>query len=113
MLFTARFVAISLATTALASPISSSSSRSSIILPRREAKPAGMTAKAIYFITNDEAGNGVGAISINRDGTLREASITNTGGNGAIAVDADGKPAVPDALISQSALAVAGSVRYC
>ncbi|KAF5012738.1 hypothetical protein FDECE_1231 [Fusarium decemcellulare] len=64
--------------------------------------------KAIYLLTNDEA-NGVVALPIGKDGTLSKGRVTMTGGAGSVAVDADGKPATPDALISQSALTIAGN----
>ncbi|KAM0419060.1 hypothetical protein ACHAPT_011999 [Fusarium lateritium] len=63
--------------------------------------------KAIYLLTNDEA-NGVVALPIGDDGTLSKGTVTMTCGAGSVAVDADGKPATPDALVSQSALTIAG-----
>lgn len=68
-----------------------------------------MMGKAIYVLTN-EGTNGVLAIPIGKDGTLSKGKVTMTGGAGSVAVDADGKPATPDALISQSALTIAGNV---
>lgn len=68
-----------------------------------------MTGKAIYVLTNEKA-NGVLAIPIGQDGTLSKGKVTMTGGAGSVAVDAKGKPATPDALISQSALTIAGNV---
>jgi hypothetical protein len=70
---------------------------------------AGAMGKAIYLITNEEA-NGVVALPIGKDGTLSKGSITMTGGAGSVAVDADGNPATPDALVSQSSLTIAGKV---
>ncbi|TVY77199.1 hypothetical protein Focb16_v007389 [Fusarium oxysporum f. sp. cubense] len=67
-----------------------------------------MMGKAIYVLTNEET-NGVLAIPIGKDGTLSKGKVTMTGGAGSVAVDADGKPATPDALISQSALTIAGN----
>ncbi|KAG4286010.1 hypothetical protein FPRO06_07270 [Fusarium proliferatum] len=67
-----------------------------------------MTGKAIYILTNEKA-NGVLAIPIGQDGTLSKGKVTMTGGAGSVAVDAEGKPATPDALISQSALTIAGN----
>ncbi|WAO93401.1 Hypothetical protein NCS54_01094800 [Fusarium falciforme] len=69
---------------------------------------AAAMGKAIYLLTNDEA-NGVVALPIGNDGTLSKGRVTMTGGAGSVAVDADGKPATPDALISQSALTIAGN----
>jgi hypothetical protein len=68
---------------------------------------AGAMGKAIYLITNEET-NGVLALPIGKDGTLSKGSITMTGGAGSVAVDADGNPATPDALVSQSSLTIAG-----
>ncbi|KAF5679251.1 hypothetical protein FHETE_992 [Fusarium heterosporum] len=70
---------------------------------------AAMVGKAIYVLTNEEV-NGVLAIPINgKDGTLSRGKVTMTGGAGSVAVSADGKPATPDALISQSSLTIAGN----
>ena len=70
---------------------------------------ASSTGKALYFITNDDQ-NSVAALPIAADGTLSEGALTATGGAGSVAVNATGDPALPDALLSQSALKVAGSV---
>ncbi|KAF2183559.1 hypothetical protein K469DRAFT_690015 [Zopfia rhizophila CBS 207.26] len=77
-----------------------------IRLRPRQAQNAA-TGKAIYFITND-AQNAVVAMPINADGTLGDATLTATGGSGSTALDAKGQPAVPDALIGQSSLTIAG-----
>ncbi|EJT71833.1 hypothetical protein GGTG_11086 [Gaeumannomyces tritici R3-111a-1] len=71
---------------------------------------AARNAKAVYTITNEKE-NAVVAIRVGQDGMLQAqgSSSTPTGGAGATGVDGDGKPAVPDALFSQSALTVAGS----
>ncbi|KAG5656958.1 hypothetical protein KAF25_011127 [Fusarium avenaceum] len=74
---------------------------------RPSMESAGAMGKAIYLITNEEA-NGVLALPIGKDGTLSKGSITMTGGAGSVAVDADGNPATPDALVSQSSLTIAG-----
>lgn len=105
------FVLASMAYNILASPISTppSLSKKSVVIRKRQAENAG-NGKAAYIITNDEKQNAVAAITINPDGTLGDASVTETGGVGSIAVDADGKPAVPDALVGQSALTIAGNV---
>lgn len=66
-------------------------------------------AKAVYILTNDET-NGVLALPVGNDGTLSKGQVAKTGGAGSIAVDADGNPATPDALVAQSALTVAGNV---
>lgn len=65
--------------------------------------------KAIYMITNDKE-NAVVALPIGQDGQLSKGTVTKTCGAGSIAVDADGKPATPDALVGQSALTMAGNV---
>jgi hypothetical protein len=67
------------------------------------------TVKAIYFITNEES-NAVVELPAAADGTLSQGTTTLTGGAGSVGVDAEGKPALPDALISQSALTIAGNV---
>ncbi|KAJ6440208.1 3-carboxymuconate cyclase protein [Purpureocillium lavendulum] len=64
-------------------------------------------AKAIYMITNDES-NGVVALPVGRDGKLSKGTVTSTQGRGSVALHSDGKPATPDALVSQSALTIAG-----
>ncbi|KAF2730288.1 hypothetical protein EJ04DRAFT_545820 [Polyplosphaeria fusca] len=74
---------------------------------RRQQPQGPQNGKAIYVLTNEDD-NAVAAISIQQDGTLGDACLTSTGGAGAVAVDADGKEATPDALISQSSLTVAG-----
>ena len=71
-------------------------------------QPAGAVGKAIYLITNDAA-NAVVALPIGADGRLSSGSVTRTGGSGSVALNADNQPATPDALVSQSALAIAGN----
>ena len=67
-------------------------------------------AKAIYFMTN-AANNSIVALKVAADGTLSDGSITGTGGAGMNGVDSNGAPAAPDALFSQGAVKVVGSVR--
>jgi hypothetical protein len=69
-------------------------------------------AKALYFITN-EPENAVTALQVGANGLLTGLSeMTPAGGAGASAVDGStNQPAGPDALVSQSALTVAGNVR--
>ncbi|KAI0382380.1 hypothetical protein F5Y04DRAFT_279670 [Hypomontagnella monticulosa] len=69
------------------------------------------TGKAVYLITND-AQNAVVALPISADGTLEKGTITPSGGKGSIALDAKGQPATPDALVSQSALTIAGGFLF-
>jgi len=69
-------------------------------------KPA--VGKAIYMLTND-AENAVVALPIGADGMLSQGKVMKTGGAGSVAVDADGEPATPDALVGQSALTVVGN----
>ncbi|KAI4650355.1 hypothetical protein J4E93_002711 [Alternaria ventricosa] len=64
--------------------------------------------KAIYMLTND-AENAVVALPIGADGMLSQGKVMKTGGAGSVAVDAEGKPATPDALVGQSALTVVGN----
>lgn len=67
-------------------------------------------AQAVYFITND-AENSVVALPIGEDGTLSLGSVTATGGAGSNAIDAaTGDEIVPDALVSQSTVAITGNV---
>ena len=67
--------------------------------------------KAIYILSN-QAKNSVVALSIQKDGTLVQKSVTATGGAGAAGIDSSTNgPSGPDALFSQSALTVAGKVR--
>lgn len=62
------------------------------------------------MITND-ASNAVVALPIAADGTLSTGSLTPTKGNGSNSIDSStNKPAAPDALVSQSSLAIAGNV---
>lgn len=79
-------------------------------MPAPQCPGGAKVGKAVYFITNDKE-NAVVALPIAADGTLSAGTVTKTGGAGSIAVDAaTGEPATPDALISQSALTVAGNV---
>ncbi|KAJ2904437.1 uncharacterized protein MKZ38_008110 [Zalerion maritima] len=71
-------------------------------------EPQASTGQAVYFITNGVEENAVVAVPIGADGTLSGGTTTGTGGQGSVAVDADGQPAVPDALVGQSALSLAG-----
>lgn len=92
---------------AVASPVSTL--RTSDVVRKRQTQA--VVGKAAYIITNDGKQNAVAAIAINADGTLGDATLTSTGGSGSIAVDAKGQPAVPDALVGQSSLTIAGNVR--
>ncbi|CAN9245528.1 unnamed protein product [Alternaria alternata] len=69
-------------------------------------KPA--IGRAIYMLTND-AENAVVALPIGADGMLSKGKVMKTRGAGSVAVDAEGKPATPDALVGQSALTIAGN----
>ncbi|KAK3311168.1 uncharacterized protein B0T15DRAFT_388436 [Chaetomium strumarium] len=66
--------------------------------------------RAVYLITNDEKANAVIALPIGADGKLCPGTATLTGGTGSVALDSDEQPATPDALVSQSALTIAGNV---
>ena len=72
---------------------------------------AATNAKAIYFMTN-AANNSIVALKVAADGTLSDGSITATGGAGMNGVDSNGAPAAPDALFSQGAVKVVGSVSF-
>lgn len=78
---------------------------------QKNADPEGCkpTGKAVYLITND-AQNSVVALPISADGTLEKGTITPSGGKGSNSLDAQKQPAAPDALVSQSALTIAGNV---
>ena len=77
--------------------------------PLRTELANNVVGKAVYFITNDDV-NAVAALPIGNDGTLSQGTVTETGGAGSIALDADKQPATPDALVGQSALTIAGNV---
>ena len=74
-----------------------------------DCRAAAITGKALYLITNEDQ-NAIVSLPINPDGSLGQGTSTSTGGAGSVAVDAAGDPATPDALLSQSALKVAGNV---
>ncbi|KAF1958158.1 hypothetical protein CC80DRAFT_546397 [Byssothecium circinans] len=89
------------ASSTLASPISS--------LPNATPGQASVTnGKAIYINTNSFEKNAIAAVKINANGTLGEASTTSTEGIGGAAINAMGQLAMPDSLVSQSALTIAG-----
>ncbi|KAH9895355.1 hypothetical protein F4778DRAFT_746424 [Xylariomycetidae sp. FL2044] len=65
------------------------------------------TGRAVYLLTNDEV-NSVVALPINSDGTLSPGTVTPSGGNGSSSISGTTmEPAGPDALVSQSSLAIA------
>lgn len=65
---------------------------------------------AVYFLTNDVE-NAVVALPIGKDGLLSKGTVTKTCGAGSIAINgATKKPGLPDALLAQSSLTVAGNV---
>ncbi|KAI0965061.1 hypothetical protein F4678DRAFT_454058 [Xylaria arbuscula] len=66
--------------------------------------------KAIYMISN-EKDNAVLALPIGKDGLFAPgtATLTATGGTGMAGVDAEGQPAGPDSLFSQSSITIAGN----
>jgi len=81
----------------------------SLKVAARHRNQAATVGKAVYFITNDQA-NAVVALPIGPDGKLSPGTMTPTGGAGSIALNSKGQPATPDALVSQSALTIAGNV---
>jgi len=81
----------------------------SLDIAPRHRNQAATVGKAVYFITNDQA-NAVVALPIGPDGKLSPGTMTPTGGAGSIALNSKGQPANPDALVSQSALTIAGNV---
>ncbi|CAM1502754.1 Fc.00g075300.m01.CDS01 [Cosmosporella sp. VM-42] len=76
--------------------------------PKRCHGKSSSGGKALYFLTNEDA-NSVVAVPIAADGSLSGGVLTKTGGKGSTAVDATGKAAIPDGLVSQSSLTVAGN----
>lgn len=73
------------------------------------AMPCGGSGKALYLISND-AENQVVALPIGMDGKLAKGVSMATGGAGSNSIDGStNQPAVPDALVSQSAVTVAGN----
>ncbi|GAP83551.1 putative 3-carboxymuconate cyclase [Rosellinia necatrix] len=64
--------------------------------------------KAIYMLSNEQD-NAVVALPIQKNGLLAAGRLTGTGGAGMNGMDADGKPAAPDPLFSQSSLTIAGN----
>ncbi|PNH62675.1 hypothetical protein VD0001_g9378 [Verticillium dahliae] len=69
---------------------------------------ASQAEKAVYLLSN-EVKNSVIALPIGVDGLLKVGQQTATGGAGSNSVDGSTRqPAAPDALVSQSALTVAG-----
>jgi hypothetical protein len=78
-------------------------------ITQADAKPYPPTKQALYLLSN-EVNNEVIALPIRADGTISAGRRTSTKGAGSISID--GKtmmPAVSDALVSQSALTVAGN----
>lgn len=74
--------------------------------PHCQSQQAVAVGRAIYFLTN-EATNAVVALPIGSDGMLSKGSVTKTGGAGSVSIDsATKKPALTDALNSQSSLTV-------
>ncbi|PVI03975.1 hypothetical protein DM02DRAFT_208054 [Periconia macrospinosa] len=71
--------------------------------PPQDAK----TGKAVYAITNSD-NNSVLAMTIQADGKLGAGKLTATMGKGAVSMNAMGMSAPTDALVSQSALTLAG-----
>lgn len=67
--------------------------------------------KAIYIISNEQT-NAVIALPVAANGMVSAGTSTATGGAGSNSIDGSTKePAAPDALVSQSALTIAGHVR--
>ena len=66
-------------------------------------------SKAIYIQTNEPKGNSIVALPINDDGTLGTGAIHSTSGKGGAHVEMQ-QPTTPDALLSQSSVAVVGTV---
>jgi hypothetical protein len=74
--------------------------------PHCQSQQPATVGRAIYFLTN-EATNAIVALPIGSDGMLSKGSITKTGGAGSVSIDsATKKPALTDALNSQSSLTI-------
>lgn len=93
----------------LSSLIPGVASGPSFRLSQRGRNTSARAGRAAYFITNDET-NAVVALPIGADGRLSAGTVTQTGGAGSVALNSDNQPATPDALVSQSALTIAGNV---
>ncbi|KAF2177236.1 hypothetical protein K469DRAFT_742660 [Zopfia rhizophila CBS 207.26] len=84
--------------------------RSLHAVPAERSLPVG---KAIYLQTNERHGNSIVAAPIQYDGTLGAGVVHTTLGKGWNHVDANTlKPAPPDALLSQSSVAVVGNLLF-
>lgn len=81
------------------------------LIPSASSHPcAPQSNNAIFFLTNDQT-NAVVAIPIGDGGKLSGGTVTGTGGAGSNSIDGKtNKPAVPDPLIGQSAITIAGQV---
>ncbi|KAF3006081.1 hypothetical protein E8E13_011060 [Curvularia kusanoi] len=76
--------------------------------PYCQYQPSVTVGKAIYFLTNGDT-NGIVALPIGSDGMLSQGTITKTGGAGSVSLEsATKKPALQDALNSQSSLTIVG-----
>ena len=78
-------------------------------LAERHMNQTATVGKAVYLITNEQT-NAVVALRVGPDGKLSHGTVTPTGGAGSVALNSQGEPAITDALVSQSALTVAGNV---
>ena len=75
-------------------------------------RASGLAGKAIYLISNDQSNNVVALPIDATSGMVSAGTCTATGGAGSNSIDGStNQPAAPDALISQSALTLAGNVR--
>ncbi|KAL8687082.1 MAG: hypothetical protein Q9218_006648 [Villophora microphyllina] len=76
----------------------------------RSASPLAANARVIYTMSN-AVDNSIIAMKVAADGTLSDGSTTSTGGKGMSGIDSmTNKTAGPDALFSQSPIAVKGNV---
>ncbi len=78
-------------------------------LAQRQMNQTATVGKAVYLINNEQT-NAVVALRVGPDGKLSPGTVTPTGGAGSVALNSKGEPAITDALVSQSALTVAGNV---
>lgn len=66
-----------------------------------------VNARAIYFMSNNKAGNQIYALPVNSSGLVSDGTVTATGGSGAY----EGSPTPGDSLGSQGSLQINGNVR--
>lgn len=66
-----------------------------------------VSARAVYFMSNNGDGNQIYALPVNSSGLVSDGTVTETGGKGAY----EGSPTPGDSLGSQASLQINGNVR--